>query len=278
MDFFNDLFAGETIILYPLLAGLFGSIACGIVGSCVVVRRITYVASSISHTILGGVGLALFCQYKFGMEQFSTTLGALLVSLLAIILIVLTGDKGKSREDSLIGTIWVTSMSLGVVFMALTPGYTDLSSYLFGDILFVSKNDIYKIIALDTVVLFSVIVFYRKLIAICFDEEFATLRGINGKFFYFLLLLVISLCVVLMINIVGIVMVVAMLTLPASTAAFWSKHIWQMMLYACLICGLSITAGMWVSYSNDLPTGPVIVVVSALIYLLSFTIQTVRKR
>ncbi len=276
MEFFRDLFSGETFLVYPLIAGILGSLAFGVVGTYVVVRRISYIAGAVAHSVLGGIGAALFLKHKYGIEWLNPQLGALFAALLAILLIALAGWTGSQREDSLIGTVWVIGMSAGVLFMAATPGYNDLSGYLFGDILFISKSDLWLLAFMDIAVVVVCWLFYHKMLAVCFDEQFARLRGVNSSFYYFLLLLLTAITVVLMINIVGIVMVIALLTLPAAAASMFSRHLWQMMILSCIFCLISVVCGFSVSYSADMPTGAVIVVVCAVIYLLAVVTKSLR--
>lgn len=278
MEFFQDILSGDSYLLNSLIAGILGSLAFGVVGTYVVVRRISYIAGAVAHSVLGGIGASLYFKHKYGIEWLSPQIGALVAALLAITLIAFAGLWGSQREDSLIGTVWVIGMSTGVLFMAATPGYNDISGYLFGDILFISKNDLWLLAFMDIAVLVVCWLFYHKMLAVCFDEEFARLRGISSSFYYFLLLLLTAITVVLMINVVGIVMVIALLTLPASAAGMFSRHLWQMMILASLFCLVSVVAGFSISYSADMPTGAVIVVVCAVIYLVAAILKTITKK
>jgi zinc transport system permease protein len=140
-------------------------------------------------------------------------------------------------------------------------------SYLFGDILMISQSDLWTVICLDVLVAGLGLMFYHKFMAVCFDEEFAELRGVQVKLYYLLLLCLTALTVVLLVRVVGIVMVVALLTLPAAVAGYFSRRLWQMMLLATLNCALFITVGLGISYHYDLPSGPVIIVLAAAVYL-----------
>ncbi len=275
MDFFTTLLNGETLVLFPLIVALLGSIAFGVMGSYVVVQRNSYLAGAISHTVLGGIGIAVFLKEKYQLEWLTTQMGAFSAALLATFIIVLVGANKSHREDSLIGAVWVFGMSAGVVFIAMTPGYNDISSYLFGDILFVTKSDIWLLLILDIIIITAGLLFYNQLLALCFDEEFAKLRGIKNRVYYFLLLLLTSITIVLMVNMVGIVMVIALLTLPAAAASLFSKHMWQMIVGGALLCAFSMITGFVLSYNYDLPTGPVIVLVATLLYFLLATIKRI---
>ncbi len=188
-----------------LLGGLLASIGCGIVGSYVVVKRIGFMAGGISHAVLGGMGAALF----FG---FSPLGGALAAALLAAILIGWISLRWKEREDTLIGALWAVGMAIGIIFISKTPGYSvNLMSYLFGNILMVPQQDLWLMAVLDLLVLVIVWLFYRQFLAVSFDEEFARLRGVPVTGFYLLLLCMVAMTVVLLIQVVGLILVIALL-------------------------------------------------------------------
>ncbi len=254
---------------FAVISGLLSAIPFGIVGTYVVVRRISYIAGAISHCILGGVGLGLYLQNARGISWFGPLQGAILVALLAAIVLAGVGYFAKQREDSVIGALWSAGMAIGLLFIAKTPGYTDPMSYLFGNILLITRNDIFFVIGLDVLVLGVVGVFYNKFLAICFDDEFAGLRGLRTHWLYLILLCLTALTIVLLVRIVGIVMVIALLTLPAAIAGTFAASIRQMMLLATLLCAIFIVSGLAVSYRLDLPSGPVIIAIAALMFLLS---------
>jgi zinc transport system permease protein len=165
---------------------------------------------------------------------------------------------------------------VGLLFLAKTPGYVDAMSYLFGNILLISRSDLWIVAALDVVVVGLGVFFYNKFLAVCFDEEFARLRGIRVARYYLLLLCLTALTVVLLVQIVGIVMVIALLTLPAAVAGHYSRRLWQMMALACLFCVVFNVAGLACSYAYDLPSGPTIIVFAAVAYLLSALVSRLR--
>jgi len=232
-------------------------------GSYVVVKRIGYMAGGISHSVLGGMGAALF----FG---FSPLGGALAAALLAALLIGWIKLRWQAQEDTLIGAVWAVGMSIGVIFIARTPGYSaDLMSYLFGNILLVSEAQLWQILALDLLVTGMVLAFYRQFLAVSFDEEFARLRGIPVTFFYLLFLCLVALTVVLLVQVVGLILVIALLTLPAAIAGHHVQTLGRMMVLASLLGMLFTTTGIALSYFWDLPSGPVIILVAGLVYLLS---------
>ena len=253
---------------YALLTGIFASLPFGIIGTFVVVRRISYIAGAIAHCVLGGIGLGLYLEKGVGVTWFGPMQGAVLVALLAAVILTLVSRYAAQREDSVIGALWAVGMATGLLFIARTPGYVDPMSYLFGNILLVSKNDFLFVLALDGLVLGLVGIFYNKFLAVCFDEEFARLRGVHTGWIYLLLLCLAALTIVLLVRVVGIVMVIALLTLPASVAGNFSRNILQMMVLSVLFCASFVVLGLGVSYNLDLPSGPVIIVIAAVVYLL----------
>ncbi len=253
---------------YAMITGLLSAIPFGIIGTFVVVRRISYIAGAISHCILGGIGIGLYLQVVMRIKWFGPLAGAVVVALLAAGILALVSLRAKQREDSVIGALWATGMGIGLLFLARTPGYMDPMSYLFGNILLISKNDIYLVLALDILVLGVISVFYNNFMAICFDNEFASLRGIPTHWFYLILLCLTALTIVLLVRVVGIIMVIALLTLPAAIAGNFASGIRQMMVLAILLCAIFILTGLSASYSLDLPSGPVIIVLAAAVYLL----------
>jgi zinc transport system permease protein len=254
---------------YGLITGLLASISFGIIGTFVVVRRISYIAGAISHCVLAGIGGGLYLQTVVGISWFTPIIGAVIVALLAALILARVSRHKGQREDSVIGALWAGGMSIGFLFIAVTPGYFDPMSYLFGNILLITKNDIFFVIALDLVILAVVSVFYNKLLAICFDEEYTQLRGVHTQWLYLLLLCLTALTIVLLVRIVGIIMVIALLTLPAAIAGNFAAGIRQMMLIATLLCALFIVAGLGISFSLDLPSGSVIILIATVTYLLS---------
>ncbi len=246
-----------------LLAGLLASLACGVVGSYVVVRRIGFLAGGIAHSVLGGMGAALFLGW-------SPMLGALAAALLAALVIGWVSLYRREREDTLIGAVWAVGMAVGILFISQTPGYNvDLMSYLFGDILMVPREDLWIMLAGDLLLVLLVALLYRHLLAVVFDEEFARLRGLPVTLLYLLLLSLVAVTVVLLIRVVGLILVIALLTLPAAIAGQYVHTLGRMMGLAVAIGMLLTTAGLALSYGPDLPAGATIILVAGAAYLLS---------
>ena len=267
-DIFFAIFDPDNLFLkYAFIMGALASISFGIIGTFVTTKKIGYLAGAISHSVFGGIGLALFLQVKAGLTWFDPILGAVLAAVLAAVIVGLVSLHAKEREDTIIGTLWAVGMASGILLIDMTPGYFNLSSYLFGDILLISGKDLWYVCGLDALVLGISTLFFNRFFSVCFDAEFTALRGINTTFFYLLLLILTSLTVVLLVRIVGIVLVIALLTIPPAIASFYAKRLWQMMLYSILLCTFFTWAGLGVSYAFSLSSGPTIILLSGGVYL-----------
>ncbi len=259
---------------YALLAGLLTSIACGIVGTYVVVRRISYMADGVAHCVFAGLGAAWYFQKAYGVTWLHPLYGATIVAVLAALIIGWASLRGKQREDTVISALWAMGMAIGILFVAKTPGYSvDLMGYLFGDILMVSPSELWLIAGLDVLVLALGLLFYNQFQAVCFDEEFARLRGVKVEFYFLLLLCLTALTVVVLVYVVGIVLVVALLTLPVAIAGNFSRTLWQMMALSALITVFFTTTGFALSFGPGLPSGATIVVLTGATYLIVMIIR-----
>jgi zinc transport system permease protein len=263
MSAFVDALWEHAFLQHALLAGLLASVACGLVGTYVVVRRIGFLAGGIAHSVLGGMGAALF----FGAEPM---LGALIAALVSALVIGWVSLHGREREDTLIGAVWAVGMAAGILFISRTPGYNvDLMSYLFGDILMVGDWDLWLMLVADLLLLTLVALLYRQFLAVSFDEEFARLRGLPVTLLHLLLLSLVAVTVVLLIRVVGLILVIALLTLPAAIAGQYVLTLGRMMVLAVLLGMLLTTSGLALSYGPDLPTGASTILLSGAVYLLS---------
>lgn len=279
-DFFADFIdAVKTVplIRYALLAGIVSSLTFGVVGSLVVVRQIGYVASAIAHSILGGIGASVYYSRVYDLPWLTPMLGAIAAALLSVAVIGWATLKFKEREDTIIGAIWAAGMAAGLLFLHYAPGKAvNLESFIFGNILLTSRSDVIATLILGVVVMGLVALFYHKLVAVSFDEEFADLRGVSSKAYYFLLLTLTALSVVLMVRVAGLILSQALLILPAATASRFSRSLWTIMAGAVAITALANTAGLALSYQYDIPTGPFIVFLAVVFYALSYLLR--RKR
>ena len=261
-----------------VLAGILCSIASGIVGTYVVLRRITYIAAAISHCILGGLGAARYFAVVYDLPWLRPIYGAIITALAAALTIGIISLKAKEREDTVISALWAVGMAVGVLFIFKTPGYNeDLMSYLFGNILMVSREDLFLIGILDVMVIVLTLVFYNQTMAVCFDEEFARTRGIAVEFYYLLLLCLTAMTVVLTVSVVGIIMVIALLSLPVAIASRFFDRVWKIMV-ASIGLGVFFTlAGLVISYTPNLPSGAVTIVLAGLTYLATLFMSTMKK-
>lgn len=261
-----------------LLAGVLASVACGIIGTYVVTKRITYIGGGIAHSLLAGMGLAYFLSISYDWSFFKPIYGAVIAALLAAIIIGLVTLKARQREDSVISAVWAVGFAVGIIFIAKTPGYNqDLMSYLFGNILMITNEDLWLIAGLDILVVGLSVLFYRQFLAVCFDEEFARTQGLNTDFYYLLLLCLIALTVVIMVAVVGIVMVIALLTLPSGLAAYFAGNIRKIMAISIILSILFSATGLVLSYSLNLPSGATIIVFSGMVFLAGAIFSYVRS-
>ena len=257
---------------HAIIAGLLSAIACGVIGSFVVVKRMVSISGGIAHASFGGIGLG----YLLG---FNPVTGALAFSLGAAVIMGTISKKTRLSADTSIGVLWATGMALGVIFISLAPGYApDLFSYLFGNILTVPRSDIILMSILDGVILLVVFMFYKEFSALSFDEEFTHIIGVPTFVLYLLLLCLIALTIVVLIRAVGIVLVIALITIPAAIAYQFTKRLKNMMLLAVILGIIFTTAGLWLSYQLDIASGATIIIVSASTLLISTLLLRIKGR
>ncbi len=277
-DFLHALLSSDVpFIRYALITGLVSSVPFGIIGSFVVVKRMSYVAGAVSHSVLGGIGLALFCNNVLGLKQISPMTGAFTFAILMSVILSYAIIRGKERIDTVIGAIWAVGMSIGLLFMSVTPGYTDPMSYLFGNILLLTFRDILLITVLAAIITVISGIFYNQIVATIFDEDFARIRGLNVNIFMIMLIVLISVTILLLITIVGIVMVIAMLTIPPAIGGLFTKKLRGMMAISAGLCAVFMTAGLVLSFLLSLPTGSLTVVIAGVAYILSIIFYRVRN-
>jgi zinc transport system permease protein len=252
------------------LIGTVAAVPLGLIGTFIVVRRIGYLAGAIAHCAFGGIGIGLYLQYLFAgavvVSLFPPAAVSLIVTVLSAMLIGMIRMKVKEREDTLIGAVWVIGMALGLILLDKTPGNTNMSSYLFGDIILLTQNDVYLTVALSAVVSAIVLLFFQRLEAVCFDAEFAELRGIHTFWYFQVLLILTAVTVVLFVRVVGIILLIAMLTLPAATACRCAQRLFPIACLAVLFGILSSWIGLFLSVQFTLPAGSSIVLTAAGFY------------
>ncbi|MGI6375176.1 MAG: metal ABC transporter permease [Anaerolineae bacterium] len=272
-----------TFMRHALLAGLLVSIACGIIGTYVVVKRIVFISGGIAHAAYGGIGLGYYVKYMVVPVLFAGSaaardprpgywplLGAILFSLAAAALMGHIQRRTRQRADTIIGVLWAIGMAIGIVLVDLTRGYkVDLMSYLFGSILAVERVELLVIAGLDVLVVALVALFYKELLAVSFDETFATVQNVPVGGIYALLLGMIALTVVMLMRVVGLILVIAMLTIPPAISGRLVRRIVPMMALSALLGVAFTTVGLWLSYAWNLTSGASIILVAGAGYLLS---------
>ena len=272
MEFLSAV-AEFPFLRHAVIAGVLAGVACGVVGTYVVVRRISYIAGAIAHCVLAGLGIARYLQvvHNWPVQPHH---GAVLAAVAAAVIIGLVNLHAREREDTVIGAVWAIGMAVGILFIAVTPGYhEDLMSYLFGNILLIGRGDLWAMALLDGVVLLLGLGLYPYFEAVCFDEEFARLRGLRVELYVLLLLILIALTVVLLVSVVGIVLVIALLTLPAAIAGQFTKTLRGMMALAAALAVVFTTSGLALSYTPDLPAGATTIVIAGATYLLVLLVR-----
>ena len=277
LSFFQDLMA-YPFLRNAVLAAVLASVAAGLTGSLVVVRRSTYLAGAVSHSVLAGLGLARLLQRRFGFDGLTPMMGAVLVAAAVAVLLARLTRRGEHRTDTVLSAVWTGGMALGVLFVAATPGYQDdLMSYLFGSILLVSGADLAWMAAMDGLILGVIALCYNRFLAIAFNEELARLRGVNTALYELVYHLLTALTVVLLVRVAGIVLAVALLTLPAAAAGLLTRRLDRMMAVAVgLGIGVSLL-GLAVSYGPGWPPGATIVELAVVVYLLASGLHRWRR-
>ena len=239
-----------------ILAGLLVSFASGIIGSLIVVNRMVFLAGGIAHTSYGGIGIAVY----FGLPIF---LGASVFAVLAALLMAIITLNQRDKIDTFIGLIWAVGMAIGIIFVDLTPGYNvDLMSYLFGSILAVTSDDLTYMSVLLFSIILIVSIFYREILAVSYDSLYASLRGINVKFFYTLILILSALTIVIAIKVVGLILVIALLTIPIYISEKLSNSLGMMMFISGILSSFFSMIGLIFSYQFDITSGASIILVS----------------
>ena len=250
-----------------LAAGLLASVICGIMGTLVVVNRIVFLSGGIAHAAFGGIGLSFFLGWPY-------LVGTMGFSIAAAMVMAAVSLKARHRADTIIGVIWAVGMAFGIILLDLTPGYNvDLMSYLFGSILAVPRLDLWVMLMVGALIGGFVIYFYKDLLAISYDEEFARIRGVPIRALYFTLIGILAIAIVLIIRIVGLILVIALLTIPPFMVEKYAKSLFQMMMGSSLLGALFTIIGLWLSYAFNLTSGASIILVAGISFFLFFLID-----
>ena len=255
-----------------LMAGLLASIICGIMGTFVVVNRIVFLSGGIAHAAYGGIGMSFF----FGWPYLAGTMG---FSVLAALTMALVSIKAKHRADTIIGVIWAMGMASGIIFLDLTPGYNvDLMSYLFGSILAVPTTHLWVMLIMSSLILGLLFFFFHDFLALSYDEEFAKIRGVPTATLYCLLIVMLAMTIVMVIQIVGLILVIALLTIPPYIMEKRVKSLPQMMIGASLLGMVFTVMGLWLSSTYNLTSGAAIIMVAGVAFIISLVLERVAGR
>ncbi len=256
-EFMRNAFAAAFLV----------SIACGIVGTYVVIKKIVFVSDGIAHSAFGGIGLGY-------LLEINPVLTAIPFSIMAALGIGAISKKTEVSEDTAIGILLTVGMALGILFISLRPGYApDLFSYLFGNILTVPYFDLLVMVILDIIIILIVVLFHREFSAISFDEEFSKVVGVQTKTFYMLLLCLVALSVVVLMRVAGIILIIALLTIPSAISGNYTHNIKKLMILSIIVGIILTTSGLWLSYVFDVPSGATIILVSAAAFVISYTVK-----
>lgn len=253
-----------------LAAGILTSIACGIIGTLIVVNRLVFLSGGIAHSAYGGIGLAFF----FGWPFMVGTIGFALFSAMVMAAVSL---RSKHRADTIIGVMWAMGMACGILLLDMTPGYNvDLMSYLFGSILSVPRSDLIAMFIIGIFAFGLVVFFFQDLLAMSYDEEFAQIRGVPVKRLYFMLIGIVAVTVVMVVQVVGLILVIALLTIPPFIAEKYTKSLVGMMILSCFLGMIFTTGGLWLSYTFDMTSGAAIIFLAGIVFFLSLGFDNLR--
>ncbi|MGK5595705.1 MAG: metal ABC transporter permease [Parachlamydiaceae bacterium] len=270
---FLEALQTNPLLLSAILAGLAASVVSGIIGSYVVVKRIVFISGSISHSVLSGIGLCLWLDRAKGVTWASPLYGALITGILSALIIGWIHLYYKEREDSVIAALWSVGMAIGVLFISQTPGFNvELTNFLVGNILWVSPQDLYVLFGLDLVIILIVLCLHKRFLAICFDEQQAKLQGLRVHRLYLLLLVLAAITIVLLIQVVGIILVMTMLAIPAAIANFFTLRLSSMIFIAILLSASFCFFGTAIAYHLDWPAGATVALLAGASYLFSMLI------
>jgi zinc transport system permease protein len=261
---------GFEFMQNALVAGLLASVICGIMGTLVVVNRIVFLSGGIAHAAYGGIGLAFFFNWPF-------LLGTIGFSLFAAMVMAAISHTIKHRADTIIGVIWALGMAFGIILIDMSPGYNvDLMSYLFGSILAVPRSDLYFMALVGVVMTILIVYYYQDLLAMSYDEEFARIRGVPVKMLYFGLIGMLAVTIVLVIQVVGLILVIALLTIPPFIVEKYASSMVQMMVASSVLGALFTLTGLWLSYRYNLTSGASIIMVSGIVFVVSLVMDKIR--
>ncbi|UMT78755.1 metal ABC transporter permease [Staphylococcus roterodami] len=272
LEFVEHLFTYQ-FLNRALITSIIVGIVCGTVGSLIVLRGLSLMGDAMSHAVLPGVALS----FLFGIPMF---VGALVTGMIASIFIGYITSSSKTKPDAAIGISFTAFLASGIIIISLINTTTDLYHILFGNLLAITNSAFLTTIVIGSIVLILIIIFYRPLMISTFDPTFSRMSGLNTTLLHYFVMLLLSLVTVVSIQTVGIILVVALLITPASTAFLISKKLYSMMIIASLISVISSIVGLYYSYIYNIPSGATIVLCTFVIYIITlfFTKFTNRKK
>lgn len=278
--FFHDLGA-NPFLLTGLLAGLLASVACGMIGPYVITRRIVFLAGAIAHIAIGGIGAAIFLVHRFpdrlaGLQPLH---GATAVSILAAVVLAVVYQQAGERLDTIVGALWATGMAVGVLLIKFTPGYQgELMSYLFGNIAYVGWDQLRQMLVLDLIIVVAVALWHKRFFAVCLDAEQTELQGIGVLRTHIVLLMLVALTVIVLTQVVGLILVIALVSLPAAAAARRITRLASLIWVTIPLCAGLTTLPRIAVYGTRISPEAAIVLSAAGVYLGAVTIEKWRAR
>ncbi|MBU8891214.1 MAG: metal ABC transporter permease [Bacteroidales bacterium] len=259
-------------IVNSLLAGILASISCGIIGTYIVTRRMVFLSGGITHSSFGGIGIGYFLG-------FNPIISAAIFGVFSALGIEFISKRSDIREDSVIGILWSFGMAIGIMFIFLTPGYApNLMSYLFGSILTVSTFDILLMLGLSIVLILVFTFFYRIILFISYDQEFARTHKIAVSLINYILIGLVALTIVLNIKVVGIILVISLLTIPQSIANLFTKNFRNIIIVSIVIGLIGAFMGLVISYKINIPSGASIIFSLVMIFLIAKLFQIIKGK
>jgi len=251
------------LLQYPLIASILLSIAIGIIGTLMMLNRSQYIAASIAHGSYGGIGLALYLGLPF---LWTSTIFAIFLALIISFVTI----KYEKINDTIIGVIWAVGMSIGIILSDLSPGYHgDLMSYLFGDILLIPKSDLIFMGLVDIALIFMILFLYHRFLIIFYDKEFATLLGLRVNLVHSILLVMMALSIVMSVRSVGLILVIALFSIPPFIAEKFTKKLYITMLVSSILALLFCLVGLFISYSFNISATPSIIIVASICFFIT---------
>lgn len=265
--------AANPFLLTGLIAGWLASVACGVIGPYVVTRRLVFLGGAIAHIAVGGLGLAIYLRYRFEstFHWLEPLHGAMLVSVAAAFLLarVDPAKRGQSA-DTWIGALWATGMAAGILLIKLTPGYhAELMSYLFGNLAFVDWPSVWLMLGLDVVIVAVAVLYHKRFLALCLDAEHLRLQGFSVERVHAVLLVLIALTVITLTQVVGLILVIALLSLPAAIAGRWTQRLAPMIAFSVALSAFITTVPRLAVYGSSISPEPAIVLSAGVLYALS---------